>query len=61
MAYEHTFRNARVQGLLDTEGKVSCSVQDFQGLGFSGMIDYVKGDYKFGVLMHVMPPGPGQQ
>jgi len=56
MAYEYAFRNARVQGLLDTDGKVSCCVQDYQGLGMSGMIDYMKGDYKFGVLMHVMPP-----
>jgi mitochondrial import receptor subunit TOM40 len=56
MAYEYAFRNARVQGLLDSDGKVSCCVQDYQGLGMSGMIDYMRGDYKFGVLMHVMPP-----
>lgn len=61
MAYEYAFRNARVQGLLDTDGKVSCCVSDYQGLGFSGMIDYARGDYKFGVLMHVMPPEQGQQ
>jgi len=61
MAYEYTFRNARVQGLLDTDGKVSCSVFDYQGLGFSGMIDYARSDYKFGVLMHVMPPEQQQQ
>jgi len=62
MGYEYTFRNARVQGLVDTDGKVSCSVQDFTGFGFSGMIDYVRGDYKFGVMMHVLPqPEPGQQ
>merc|ERR1712129_270687 len=56
MGYEYTFRNARVQGSLDTDGKVSCCVSDYQGVGFSGMIDYFRGDYKFGVLMHVMPP-----
>lgn len=62
MAYEYLFRNARVQGLLDTDGKVSCCVQDFTGYGFSGMIDYARGDYKFGVVMHVLPqPEPGQQ
>lgn len=55
LGYEYTFRQARVQGLLDTDGKVSCCVQDFVGFGFSGMIDYVKGDYKFGVVMHVLP------
>jgi len=62
MGYEYTFRQARVQGLLDTEGKVSCCVSDFVGFGFSGMIDYFRGDYKFGVVMHVLPqpdqPGP---
>jgi mitochondrial import receptor subunit TOM40 len=62
LAYEYTFRNSRVQGLLDTDGKVSCCVQDFTGFGFSGMIDYFRGDYKFGVVMHVLPqPEPGAQ
>jgi len=56
LAYEYAFRNARLQGLLDADGRVSCCVSDYQGLGFSGMIDYVRGDYKFGVLMHIMPP-----
>eukprot|EP00971_Amphidinium_carterae_P257164 5105575-Amphidinium_carterae.1 len=46
---------AKVQGLVDTDGKVSCSVQDFMGYGFSGMIDYFRGDYKFGMLMHMLP------
>lgn len=55
MGYEYTFRQARVQGLLDTDGKVSCCVSDFVGFGFSGMIDYFRGDYKFGVVMHVLP------
>jgi len=62
LAYEYVFRNARVQGLLDTDGKVSCSVSDFTGVGFSGMIDYARGDYKFGFMMHVIPqPEQGQQ
>jgi mitochondrial import receptor subunit TOM40 len=60
MGYEYTFRQARVQGLVDTEGKVSCCVSDFVGFGFSGMIDYFRGDYKFGVVMHVLPQ-PDQQ
>lgn len=55
MAYEYTFRNARIQGLLDSDGKVSCCAFDLQGLGFSGMIDYARGDYKFGVMMQVIP------
>lgn len=60
LAYEYTFRQARVQGLLDTEGKVSCCVSDFTGFGFSGAIDYFRGDYKFGVVMHVLPQPEGQ-
>jgi len=59
LGYEYTFRQARVQGLLDTDGKVSCCVSDFVGFGFSGMIDYFRGDYKFGVVMHVLPPQEG--
>lgn len=61
MAYEYVFRQARVQGNLDTDGKVSCCVSDFTGFGFSGMIDYAKGDYKFGVVMHVLPQQEQQQ
>eukprot|EP00932_Pfiesteria_piscicida_P008306 SRR837773.18679.p2 GENE.SRR837773.18679~~SRR837773.18679.p2 ORF type:complete len:243 (-),score=97.49 SRR837773.18679:84-752(-) len=62
MAYEYAFRNARVQGLVDTDGRVSCSVFDMQGMGFSGMIDYFRGDYKFGVALQIVPPeGPPPQ
>jgi len=62
LAYEYAFRQARVQGCIDTDAKVSCCVSDFTGFGFSGMIDYARGDYKFGVVMHVLPqPEPGQQ
>jgi mitochondrial import receptor subunit TOM40 len=59
LAYEYAFRTARVQGLLDTDGKVSVCLQDYTaGFGVSGMIDYARGDYKFGFVMHVMPqPG----
>eukprot|EP00928_Gymnodinium_smaydae_P079163 TRINITY_DN63161_c0_g1_i1.p1 TRINITY_DN63161_c0_g1~~TRINITY_DN63161_c0_g1_i1.p1 ORF type:complete len:350 (-),score=84.32 TRINITY_DN63161_c0_g1_i1:238-1287(-) len=60
LAYEYAFRQARVQGLLDTDGKVSCCVSDFTGFGFSGVIDYARGDYKFGVVMHVLPQQEGQ-
>lgn len=60
LAYEYGFRQARVQGLLDTDGKVSCCVSDFTGFGFSGMIDYSRGEYKFGVVMHVLPQPEGQ-
>lgn len=59
LAYEYTFRQARVQGNLDTDGKVSCCVQDFHGYGFSGMIDYFNSNYKFGVVMHILPQPEG--
>jgi hypothetical protein len=28
------------------QGKVSCCVHDAMGFGFSGVIDYARGDYK---------------
>lgn len=59
LAYEYAFRQARVQGNVDTDGKVSCCVSDFTGFGFSGTIDYASGDYKFGVVMHVLPQPEG--
>lgn len=58
IGYEYTFRTSKVQGLLDTAGKVSCFVNDFKGYGLSGLIDYVNNDYRFGVLCHYFPPGP---
>lgn len=60
LASEYAFRHARVQGMIDTAGKVSAFVSDFMGFGLSGSIDYVKNDYKFGFMMHVVPP-PEQQ
>jgi len=60
VGYEYTFRQARVQGLIDTAGKVSCFVSDFMGFGLSGMVDYVRGDYKFGFMMHIFPPQEGE-
>jgi len=53
--YDYTFRQARVQGLIDTAGKVTCFVSDYMGFGVSGMIDYLKGDYRFGFMMHIAP------
>jgi len=58
---EYAFRHARVQGMVDSSGKVSAFVSDFMGFGLSGMIDYVRGDYKFGFMMHVVPPPEQQQ
>jgi mitochondrial import receptor subunit TOM40 len=61
--YEYTFRHARVQGTVDSSGRVSCFVTDFMGFGFSGLVDFARGDYKFGFLFHIVPsdePGGGQ-
>lgn len=56
MGYEYLFRTGKVQGLLDTSGRVSCSAMDLQSqLSFSGMIDYYRNDYKFGVMMQYFP------
>lgn len=61
MGYEYTMNAARVQGLLDTDGKVSCVVMDYSNFGFSGMIDYARGEYKFGVQMNIFPQPEGAQ
>ena len=53
--YEFSFKQARVQGMLDTAGRVSCCVSDMMGFGVSGMIDYVRNEYKFGFMMHIVP------
>jgi mitochondrial import receptor subunit TOM40 len=55
LGYEYTFRQAKVQGMADTAGRVSCFVSDFMGFGVSGAIDYVKSDYRFGFMMHIVP------
>merc|ERR1712098_878953 len=55
VAYEYTFRHARVQGSVDSAGKVQAFVQDLMGFGFSGSVDFLKDDYKFGFLFHIVP------
>lgn len=59
--YEYMFKTSRVQGMLDTAGRISCMLQDMQtGFGMSGVIDYVRNDYKFGFSMQFAPaPPPG--
>lgn len=61
LGYEYNFRTSRVQGLLDTAGRVSCFVNDFKGYALSGMIDYAANDYRFGMLMHYYPVAEGQE
>lgn len=53
--YEYTFRHARVQGSIDSAGRVACFVTDFMGFGFSGVADFFKGKYQFGFLFNVVP------
>merc|ERR1719453_1379251 len=57
--YEYTFRHARVQGTVDSAGRVACFVTDFMGFGFSGLVDFARGDYKFGFLFHMVPSDDG--
>eukprot|EP00922_Rhytidocystis_sp_ex-Travisia-forbesii_P053151 GHVS01078827.1.p1 GENE.GHVS01078827.1~~GHVS01078827.1.p1 ORF type:complete len:252 (-),score=14.36 GHVS01078827.1:769-1524(-) len=59
LGWEYVFRHARVQGMLDTAGRVSVCAQDFSGFGMSGTIDYLRSDYKFGFMMHVVPSPEG--
>ncbi|KAH8740422.1 mitochondrial import receptor subunit tom40 [Cryptosporidium ryanae] len=53
--YEYLFKTARIQGVIDTSGKISLLCQDSKGFGVSGAIDYVKDDYKFGFMMQFTP------
>lgn len=63
IGYDYAFKTGRVQGLIDTQGRVSCAVADHKsGFGFSGMIDYMRNDYKFGMMVQYFPmpePQPG--
>ncbi|XP_026189710.1 mitochondrial import receptor subunit TOM40-1 [Cyclospora cayetanensis] len=61
MGWEYLFRQARVQGLIDSCGRISVFAQDYNGFGVSGLIDYWRGTYKFGFLMHVVPPPEASQ
>ncbi|KAL8448338.1 hypothetical protein Emed_003868 [Eimeria media] len=61
VGWEYLFRQARVQGLIDSCGRISVFAQDYSGFGVSGQIDYWRGTYKFGFLMHVVPPPDAPQ
>jgi len=59
--YEYNFKTGRVQGAVDTSGRINCAVQDHKsGFGFSGMIDYLRNDYKFGMMIQYFPMPEGQ-
>ncbi|TRY53536.1 Tom40p like translocase [Cryptosporidium tyzzeri] len=53
--YEYLFKTARIQGMIDTCGKISLQCLDNKGFGISGAIDYLRNDYKFGFMMQFFP------
>mmetsp|Transcript_47072 Transcript_47072/g.106611 ORF Transcript_47072/g.106611 Transcript_47072/m.106611 type:complete len:240 (-) Transcript_47072:117-836(-) len=60
MGCEWFFFQARVQGLLDSTGKVKSTIQS-NLYGFSAEADLWNGDYKFGFMLQVMPQEPPPQ
>jgi mitochondrial import receptor subunit TOM40 len=59
LGWEWFFFQARVQGLLDSTGKVKSTIQS-NLYGFSAEADLWNGDYKFGFMLQVMPQEGGQ-
>ncbi|BAM39534.1 porin [Theileria orientalis strain Shintoku] len=55
LGWEYLFRHARVQGNIDTCGRIAMQTQDYNGFGVSGCIDYWNNIYRFGFMMHIMP------
>ncbi|CRG93752.1 mitochondrial import receptor subunit TOM40, putative [Plasmodium gallinaceum] len=55
LGWDYSFRHAKVQGTIDTSGKISVFTQDYSGFGVSGYIDYLNNEYKFGFMMHISP------
>lgn len=60
LCYEYLFHQARIQGQVDSTGRVSVFAQEASGLALSGSIDYKLSDYKFGLMMLISPPPPGE-
>ncbi|CDR97931.1 hypothetical protein, conserved [Babesia bigemina] len=58
MGWEYLFRHARVQGNIDSCGRIAMQAQDYSGFGVSGCIDYWNNVYRFGFMMHLLPPQP---
>eukprot|EP00916_Digyalum_oweni_P000264 GHVL01000436.1.p1 GENE.GHVL01000436.1~~GHVL01000436.1.p1 ORF type:complete len:342 (-),score=40.37 GHVL01000436.1:399-1424(-) len=61
MGYLYSFKNARIQGLIDTAGKISMCLNDMHGFGVSAIADYWEGQYKFGFMYQVMPPPSNEE
>ncbi|CAG9477952.1 unnamed protein product [Plasmodium vivax] len=55
LGWDYSFRHAKVQGSIDTSGKIAVFTQDYSGFGVSGYIDYPNNEYKFGFMMHIAP------
>ncbi|SCM22341.1 mitochondrial import receptor subunit TOM40, putative [Plasmodium chabaudi adami] len=55
LGWDYSFRHAKVQGSIDTSGKIAVFTQDYSGFGVSGYIDYLNNEYKFGFMMHIAP------
>lgn len=60
LCYEYLFHQARVQGQIDSTGRISVFAQEASGLALSGSIDYKSSDYKFGLMMVISPPPTGE-
>lgn len=72
VGWDYVFRHARVQGNIDSAGRIAMQAQDFSGsptkhslhqsyragFGISGYIDYWNNIYRFGCMMHLLPPPP---
>ncbi|CDU18868.1 mitochondrial import receptor subunit Tom40 homolog [Plasmodium yoelii] len=55
LGWDYSFRHAKVQGSIDSSGKIAVFTQDYSGFGVSGYIDYLNNEYKFGFMMHIAP------
>ncbi|EAN34284.1 Eukaryotic porin family protein [Theileria parva strain Muguga] len=55
VGWEYLFRHARVQGNIDSCGRIAMQTQDYNGFGVSGCIDYWNNIYRFGFMMHLLP------
>ncbi|GFE55228.1 mitochondrial import receptor subunit [Babesia ovis] len=61
VGWDYLFRHARVQGNIDSAGRIAMQAQDYSGFGISGCIDYWNNIYRFGFMMHLLPPVPDQK
>lgn len=48
LGHETMFAEARVSSTVDSSGRIQTSIEDATGLQFTGSVDFVHDDYKFG-------------